>query len=205
VNTMGVIQGLALDASESRIVVAANGGEVAQIEVAGNVLTLVRQWNPPMFSDSNCFREPFSSIFDHSGTRFATFDSNCGAFDIYDYDSGSLDMAASVRFERPPGGTASTNIVLDALGQIWTGNVGIVYRTGMTDPSRQATVSFVPMTGLWLTVNGAGDTVYVFTADARVNGVFALDVASGTKTQLPWNLDLVPSHAVPSRITFVSP
>ena len=201
------IVGLALDPTESRLVVVATDGAlstVAQLEVAGNVLTFVRQWSPPMFSDSNCAREPFTPIFDRTGARFATFDPNCSNFDIYDAASGSLDPSASVRFPRPDGVSYFENIVLDALGQVWTGNFYAVYRTGMMDSSRQAMFSFDPLGAPLLAINGSGDTIYAITNDPRANGIFTIDTASGARTQLALNLDRIPLGGIPMSATFVS-
>jgi DNA-binding beta-propeller fold protein YncE len=200
----GTIVGLALNPAESRLVVTTTEGIVAEIEVAGNLLTVVRQWSPPMFSDRDCLRQPRTPIFDRMATRFATFDPNCGAFDIYDAGSGSLDAAASVRFPWPMGTSIFSTIVLDALGQVWTGNAGTVYRTGMMDSNRQRTFSVEPLGGPQLAINASGDTVYVIPDDPRANGIFTIDATSGAQAPLVWNLDMIPFGGVPVAAAFVS-
>src|SRR5207302_8153971 len=127
----------------------------------------------------------------------ATFDPNCGAFDIYDTESGLLDASASVRCAWPDGSSDFRTIVLDALGQVWTANAGKVYRTGMSDSNRQRMFSFDPLGGPQLAINATGDTIYVIPDDPRANGISTIDAASCAQTRLACNLEMIPCSGVP--------
>jgi hypothetical protein len=199
------IEGLALDPAGTRLAVTTiDGGSVygvALVEIAGNALTVSRQWVPPPFSTSNCDRQPASPAFDRGGSVLATFDRNCGAFDVYDAATGSLSSTASVMFTRPDGASPFSNTIVDSLGQFWASNDAAVYRTSVTDPTRQSMFSYGASNGL-LTTDSTGQTIYFVADDTRLHGVYTIDPATAIGTLQTWNLDLVPLTSYPAAIAY---
>jgi hypothetical protein len=205
----GTVTGLALNPAESTLVAttsyAGTDNSVALIAVDGDSLVLVQQWVPPMFSASNCVRQAAGPVFDPSNPYFATFDANCGAFDVYASDTGALSATGSVMFERPMGVDVALTTVADALGQFWAPTFSSIYRTSETDVSRQAMFPFGPPSasdaGL-LAIDSTGRTIYAVPADPRTNGIMTVDPVTGAATSQPWNLDLVPLGAYPIALEY---
>jgi DNA-binding beta-propeller fold protein YncE len=201
------IVGLALDPTETFVGVTAFDGSsssVAAIRITGQALAVAFNVASQPFPSSNCSRNAAGPAFDRAGTALATFDRNCGAFDVYDLASGALDPTASVLFARPYGSSLNASTIADAGGRFWADNAGSLYRTSLTDATQQASFSFGPTTG-GLVTDEAGQTIYAFKGDPRTNGVFTIDPASGAATQLDWNLDLVPLGAEIVTATYVGP
>ncbi len=200
------IVGLALDPTETFLGVTCFNGSssgVAAIRITNQTLSVAFNWPSQPFASSNCSRDAAGPAFDRSGTALATFDRNCGAFDVYDLTSGALDPAASVLFARPDGSSLFSNTVADAGGRFWAANDGNLYRTSLSDATQEGTFSFDPSTG-GLVTDEAGQTIYAFKGDPRTNGVFTIDPSSGAATQLSWNLDLVPLGAEVVTLTYAS-
>ncbi len=201
------ILGLALDPTETFLgVTGFDDGlvsSVAAVRITGQTLAVAFNWLSQPFASSNCQREATGPAFDLSGTTLATFDRNCGAFDVYDLTTGALDPTASVLFARPDGSSAYSTTIADAGGRFWAANDGSLYRTSLSDATQQGTFSFDPSTG-GLVTDPAGQTIYAFKGDPRTNGVFTIDPASGAAAQLGWNLDLVPLGAEIVALTYAS-
>jgi DNA-binding beta-propeller fold protein YncE len=205
----GAITGLGLSPAGSTLAVTTSYGgsdnSVALIAVEADSLVLVGQWEPPMFSTSNCTRQAAGPIFGRSGSYFATFDANCGAFDVYDADTGSPSVTGSVLLARPMGVYVAQTTVADALGQFWAPTDSSIYRTSETDMSRQAMFPFgsssAPETGL-LVIDSNGRTIYAVPVDPRTNGILTVDVTTGAQTAQAWDLDLVPLGALPLALEY---
>jgi len=207
-----LVTGLALDPTGSRLIATVFDGDidnsVAVISISGDALSVTRRWVPPPFSDSNCSREAAAPAFDLAGSNFATFDSNCGAFEIYTADTGTPTAAGPVRFPRPDGGSAFVGTVADALGQFWAADDISIYWTSGTGTGPQGLLPFGmqtnPVAGL-LVLDPNATTIYAVTADPRSNGIFTVDTATGEETPQAWNLDLVPFGATPRALELVAP
>jgi hypothetical protein len=199
------IEGLALDPAGTHLAVTTIDAEsiygVALVQIAGNALTVSRQWVPPPFGTSNCARQPASPAFDRAGSELATFDPNCAAFDVYDPATASLSSTASVMFMRPDGSSPFWNTIVDSLGQFWASNDAVVYRTSVTDPTRQSMYSYGASNGL-LTTDSTGQTIYFVADDTRLNGVYTIDPSTAIGTLQTWNLDLVPLNSYPAAIAY---
>ena len=195
-NGAGEIVGLALDPTETLLVAttfAGDGvGQVAMVRVTGDTLNLARSWVPPMFSGSNCSREPSTPAFNRAGTAFATFDRNCAAFELYDATNGSPQITPMM-LARPASERWFSAMIVDALDQFWTSNSDTIYRIGV-DRTQQSMFSIGGLEGM-LAADVRGQTIYFVADDPRTNGIFTIDSATGAGTRLPWNLDLVPLGA----------
>jgi hypothetical protein len=201
------IVGLALDPTETFVGVTGFDGStsnVAAIRITGQTLALVFNVQSQPFASSNCSRDAVGTAFDRAGTTLATFDPNCGAFDVYDPTTGALDPTASVLLPRPYGVSAYMSTIADAGGRFWASNAGSLYRTSLTDITQQGAFPFAPTTG-GLVTDTTGQIIYAFKGDPRTNGVFSLDPATAAASPLAWNLDLVPLGAEIVALTYVSP
>ena len=208
----GAVTGLGLSPAGSTLVAttsyAGSDNSVALISVAGDALALVRQWEPPMFATSNCTRQAAGPVFDRSSSYFATFDANCGAFEIYATATGAPNTTGSVLLTRPNGVYLAQTTVADALGQFWAPTDSSIYRTSETDVGRQAMFSFgtsgtstTPETGL-LAIDSSGRTIYAVPVDPRTSGIFTVDVTTGAQAPQAWNLDLVPLGSAPFALEY---
>ncbi len=203
--TLEAIDGLALDPSGTLLAITSpNDGQassVALVRISGQTLTVAFNWLSQPFATSNCQREASGPAFDLASAALATFDRNCGAFDVYDLSTGQLDPTASVLFARPDGSSLYSTTVADADGQFWAVNDGALYRTGRGSTSQQATFPFDPSTG-GLVTDTLGATLYAFKGDPRTNGAFTVDLLTGAAAPEGWNLDLVPLGAEIAALTY---
>ncbi|HLK89715.1 MAG TPA: hypothetical protein VKZ18_07470 [Polyangia bacterium] len=201
------IAGLAVDPTDSFVGITGFDGvssSVTAIRISGQTLAVAFNVASLPFASSNCERQAQGPGFDRAGTALATFDRNCGAFDVYDLASGALDATASVLYARPYGTSFNASTIADAAGRFWADNAGNLYRTSLTDTGQQASFAFSPSTG-GLVTDGTGQTIYALKGDPRSNGAFTIDPASGAATQLDWNLDLVPLGAEIVTVTYAGP
>ena len=179
-----------------------DGSSVAVVEIGAGVLTVVDNWLAPEYP--NCGGVVGQPVFDVAGTKLATFDNDCSAFDVYDLATKVIDTNASVIFPRADGSSSYVNAVVDARGQFWAANYSSLYRTSTSTPNGALSVELGSTPGPLLT-DPTGEMVYVVQTDPRTNGIFTVDLATGSLTRLDWNLDLVELGALVVTATYAAP
>jgi hypothetical protein len=196
---------LAIDPSETLLAATGahngDGSTVVVLSIGAGSLTILDNWVSQPIVSVNCDRWATAPVFDRASTKLSTFDTACGAFDVYDLASQSLDPNASVVFGHQDGASSYVNSVVDARGQFWSSNYASLFRTSTATPNDAATFSFGPAPGPLLT-DPTGETVYAFQHDPRTNGVYTIDLTTGAATRLPWNLDLVQLGAFVATTTY---
>jgi hypothetical protein len=196
------VTGLALDPSETHLGVTVFSGATSSVALLDSSWNILFNVASQAIATSNCSREAMSPSFSPDGALLATYDPNCGAYDVYSSPGGQFDTQASARYTRPDGASFPVQSVWDHTGQVWTASYQSLYMT--SHGGAQNAFLMAPLFVGNLGIDKTRSTIYFFAYDPHANGAFTIDLASGAAKSLGWDLSLIASNSNVEDILYVS-